>query len=166
MEKLWAPWRMKYIKGIDKKDEGCIFCIKPQLSDDKNNLILLRGKHCFVILNAFPYSNGHLLVIPYLHTSELDQLDESVSMELWRYIVAGKNVLKKAYNPDGFNIGMNLGRPAGAGIDQHLHVHIVPRWNGDTNFMPVLDETRVISEGLGDTYDFLLPLFKELSGIS
>ena len=166
MNKLWAPWRMKYIKGIDKKDEGCIFCTKPQLSDDKNNLILLRGKHSFVILNAFPYSNGHLLVIPYLHTSELDKLDESVSMELWRYIVLGKNVLKKAYNPDGFNIGMNLGRPAGAGIDQHLHVHIVPRWNGDTNFMPVLDETRVISEGLGDTYDFLLPLFKELSGIS
>jgi ATP adenylyltransferase len=163
MNKLWAPWRMKYIKGIDKNEEGCIFCTKPRQSDDKGNLILLRGRHSFVIINAFPYSNGHLLIVPFLHTSELDMLEEEVSSELWRHVVLCKNVLKKAYNPDGFNIGMNLGRPAGAGIDQHVHIHIVPRWNGDTNFMPVLDETRVISEGLGDTYDSLLPVFKELS---
>jgi ATP adenylyltransferase len=163
MKKLWAPWRMKYIKGIDKKDEGCIFCTKPQQADDKSNLILHRGLQSFIIINAFPYSNGHLLIVPFLHTSELDMLGETVSAELWRHVVLCKNVLKKAYNPDGFNIGMNIGRPAGAGIDQHLHIHIVPRWNGDTNFMPVLDETRVISEGLGDTYDSLLPFFKELS---
>ena len=150
---------MKYIKGIDKKDEGCIFCGKPKESDDRKNLILLRGKHSFIIMNAFPYSNGHLLVVPYLHTAELDMLAEPVSAELWRHIVLGKNALKKAYNPDGFNIGMNSGRPAGAGIERHLHFHIVPRWNGDTNFMSVLDETRVISEGLGDTYDSLLPFF-------
>jgi ATP adenylyltransferase len=160
MDKLWAPWRMKYIKGIDKKEEGCIFCTKPKESDDRKNMILLRGRHSFIIMNAFPYSNGHLLVIPFLHTAELDDLAEPVSAELWRFIVLGKNALKNAYKPDGFNIGMNLGRPAGAGIDQHLHFHIVPRWNGDTNFMPVLDETRVISEGLGDTYDFLLPYFR------
>jgi ATP adenylyltransferase len=167
MNKLWAPWRMKYIKGIDKKDEGCIFCTKPRESDDKKNLILLRGKHSFVICNAFPYSNGHLLVVPFLHTADIDMLDETVSMELWRHVVLCKNALKKAYNPDGFNIGINLGRPAGAGIDQHLHIHIVPRWNGDTNFMTVLDETRVISEGLGDTYNSLLPVLRSsLSGIS
>ena len=165
MNKLWAPWRMKYIKGIDKKDEGCVFCIKPQQADDKKNFILLRGKHSFIILNAFPYSNGHLLIVPFLHTSELDMLNEQVSMELWRHILLCKNVLKKASNPDGFNIGINVGRPAGAGIDQHVHIHIVPRWNGDTNFMTVLDETRVISEGLRDTYDSLLPFFKELSGL-
>ncbi len=154
---------MKYIKGIDKKDDGCIFCTKPAQQDDKSNLILLRGKHSFVIMNAFPYSNGHLLIVPYLHTAEIDLLEERVSAEVWRLVVLCKNVLKQAYRPDGFNIGMNIGRPAGAGIDQHLHVHIVPRWNGDTNFMPVLDETRVMSEGLGDTYDSLLPFFKELS---
>jgi ATP adenylyltransferase len=163
MKKLWAPWRMKYIKGIDKKDEGCIFCTKPAQAEDKSNLILLRGIHGFVIMNAFPYSNGHLLIVPRLHTAEIDMLDEAVSAELWKLVVLCKNVLKQAYHPDGFNIGMNLGRPAGAGIDQHLHIHIVPRWNGDTNFLPVLDDTRVISEGLGDTYDSLLPLFKELS---
>ncbi len=157
---------MRYIKGIDKNDKGCIFCEKPSQSDDRKNLILLRNKNSFVILNAFPYSNGHLLVVPFLHTSELEKLDESISSELWRQTVLCKNVLKKAYNPDGFNIGMNIGRSAGAGIDQHLHIHIVPRWNGDTNFMPVLGETRVISEGLTDTYDALAPVFKELSPIS
>jgi ATP adenylyltransferase len=166
MKKLWAPWRMKYIKGIDKKEEGCIFCAKPKQSDDKKNLILFRGSHSFIILNAFPYSNGHLLIVPFLHTSELDMLKEPVSSELWKHVVLCKNVLKKAYNPDGFNIGMNLGRPAGAGIDQHLHIHVVPRWNGDTNFMSVLDETRVISEGLGETYDSLFPFFKAVPGIS
>jgi ATP adenylyltransferase len=166
MKKLWAPWRMKYIKGMSNPDEGCIFCTKPKQSDDKNNLILFRGKSSFIILNAFPYSNGHLLIVPFMHTSDLDMLDESVSAELWKHIVLCKNVLKKAYNPDGFNIGINLGRPAGAGIDQHVHIHVVPRWSGDTNFMPVLGETRVISEGLGDTYDSLLPFFKLASGIS
>ncbi|HEX7510376.1 MAG TPA: HIT domain-containing protein [Chitinivibrionales bacterium] len=164
MKRLWAPWRMKYIKAIGAKNEGCIFCIKPQQSDDRNNFIIMRGNHCFIILNAFPYSNGHLLIIPYFHTSELDALDESVSAELWRYTVLCKNVLKKIYKPDGFNIGMNLGRAAGAGIEQHLHIHIVPRWNGDTNFMPIMSETRVLSESLLDTYDALLPHFKEMAG--
>jgi ATP adenylyltransferase len=167
MNKLWAPWRMKYIKSIDKSaSQECIFCSKPNELNDKTNFILLRGKCSFVILNAFPYSNGHLMVVPFLHTSELDALVKPISDELWQHVVMCKNVLKRAYNPDGFNIGMNLGRPAGAGIDQHLHIHIVPRWNGDTNFMPVIDETRVISEGLSDTYDSLLPIFKELSPIS
>src|SRR5271157_839364 len=153
MKRLWAPWRMKYIDGIDKKDKGCIFCAKPLETDDTSNLIVHRGEKCFIILNAYPYTNGHLLVVPYLHTSEIDALDETVSAELWKFIVLGKKVLVKAYRPDGFNVGMNIGRPAGAGIEEHLHVHIIPRWNGDNNFMPVMNDTRIISQGLGDTYD-------------
>jgi ATP adenylyltransferase len=162
MNRLWAPWRMKYISGIGKKDEGCIFCAKPLETDDKANLILHRGDKNFVILNAYPYSNGHVLIVPYLHTSELDKLDDAVSGELWRLLVVCKKALGKAYAPDGFNVGMNIGRSAGAGIEQHLHVHIIPRWNGDVNFMPIMSDTRVISQGLGDTYDLLTPLVREL----
>ena len=130
MQRLWAPWRMKYIKEIGKKDEGCIFCSKPGVADDKNNLIVLRGEKCFIILNAFPYTNGHLLIVPYLHTSELEALDGPTSAELWKFVVLGKKALTKAYRPDGFNIGMNLGRSGGAGIEQHVHLHIVPRFDG------------------------------------
>jgi ATP adenylyltransferase len=162
MKRLWAPWRMSYIKGIGKKDKGCIFCTKPQESDDRKNLILYRGKKSFIIMNAFPYSNGHLLVIPYMHTCEIDSLDEETSIEMWKNLVTARNVLQTAYNPDGFNIGMNIGRVAGAGIDQHLHLHIVPRWNGDTNFMPVLSDCRVMSEGLDGSYDTLIKLFKSI----
>jgi len=160
MKRLWAPWRMKYINGIDKKDKGCIFCAKPLETDDTSNLIVHRGEKCFIILNAYPYTNGHLLIVPYLHTSEIDALDETISAELWKFIVLGKKVLVKAYRPDGFNVGMNIGRPAGAGIEEHLHVHIIPRWNGDNNFMPVMNDTRIISQGLGDTYGLLAPLFR------
>ena len=151
---------MKYIKEIDKKDEGCIFCAKPLETDDKSNLIVHRGNKNFIILNAYPYSNGHMLIVPYLHTPQLDMLDEAVSKELWLLLVLCKKVLDKAYRPDGFNIGMNIGRSAGAGIEQHLHVHIVPRWSGDVNFMPVMSDTRVISQDVGDTYDLLVPLFR------
>ena len=152
---------MKYIKAIGGKTEGCIFCVKPKESDDRKNLIVMRGEHGFVILNAFPYSNGHLLIVPYMHTAELDDVSGPVSAELWRLTVLCKNVLKKTYKPDGFNVGMNLGRAAGAGIEQHLHIHIVPRWNGDTNFMPLMSETRIMSESLEDTYEGLLPYFKD-----
>ena len=161
MKRLWAPWRMKYIKGISNNDKGCIFCAMPKESDDKKNLIMLRGEKSFVVLNAFPYSNGHLLIVPYLHTSELDALDGPTASELWKNAVIGINVLKKAYGADGFNIGINLGRSAGAGIERHVHIHVVPRWDGDTNFMPILSGTRVVSEGLTDTYDALLPFFKD-----
>jgi Diadenosine tetraphosphate (Ap4A) hydrolase and other HIT family hydrolases len=160
MKRLWAPWRMKYINEIGKKDDGCIFCTKPRETDDKSNLIVHRGEKCFIILNAFPYTNGHLLIVPYHHTSELDMLDEAVSKELWHFLVLCKTVLTKACRPDGFNVGMNIGRSAGAGIEQHLHVHIIPRWNGDNNFLPIMSETRIISQGLGDTYDLLAPLFR------
>ena len=165
MDRLWAPWRMKYIKGMSK-DDGCIFCSMPKQTGDKKNLILLRGEKSFIVLNAFPYSNGHLLIVPYMHTSDLGALDGPIASELWKNAVIGKNVLDKVYGPDGFNIGINLGRSAGAGIEHHVHIHVVPRWDGDTNFMAVLGQTRVISEGLSDTYDALSPFFKEVSGIS
>lgn len=159
MDLLWAPWRMSYIANVDKKDSGCVFCTKPSENDDKKNLILYRGKTCFVIMNLFPYNNGHLMVIPYMHTSDMLALDTETSSELWSLLCKCKDALSKAFRPDGFNIGMNLGRPAGAGIDQHIHMHIVPRWNGDTNFFPVLGETKVISQSLPETYDALKGYF-------
>jgi ATP adenylyltransferase len=161
MDRLWAPWRMKYItEGIDKPLKGCIFCVKPKEKKDKQNLILHRGKKAFVICNAFPYNNGHLMVVPYKHTSSMDELDDATSLEVWKLTALCRRVLAHAFKPDGFNIGMNLGRTAGAGIDTHLHVHIVPRWNGDVNFMPVFGETKVISQGLNETYAALVDGFK------
>lgn len=162
MERLWAPWRMTYIKGIDSKEEGCVFCNKPKQDNDKENLLLFRGKRCFVLMNLFPYNNGHLMIIPYQHCSDILDLDGETSAELWNLTALSKKVLSETMRPEGFNIGMNLGRGAGAGIDQHIHMHIVPRWNGDTNFMPVLSETRVISQALEETYGMLQPLFKSM----
>lgn len=155
MKRIWAPWRMKYIQTLDTKDEGCIFCTKPQETNDKNNLILHRSTKSFIILNAFPYTNGHLLIVPYLHTADPAALDGETITDVWNNVVLGKKVLEKTCRPDGFNVGINLGRSAGAGIDQHMHMHIVPRWNGDTNFMALMSETRVISQSLNDTYDAL-----------
>ncbi|MDG5815693.1 HIT domain-containing protein [Chitinispirillales bacterium ANBcel5] len=162
MQRLWAPWRMAYIKNVDKEDEGCIFCTKPLRNNDRDDLILFRGKKCFVLMNLYPYSNGHLMVTPYQHTSDILSLDRETTMELWDFVCLCKKVLTEACNPEGFNVGMNLGRVSGAGIDQHIHMHIVPRWNGDTNFMPVLGDTKVISEGIEQTYDTLKPLFKSI----
>jgi len=159
MERLWAPWRMTYIKGVNKEEDGCIFCIKPQQNNDKENLLLFRGKKSFVLMNLFPYNNGHLMIIPYKHTSDILDIDKETSGEMWELLNLSKRVLTTVMNPEGFNIGMNIGRNAGAGIDQHIHLHIVPRWNGDTNFMPVTGETKVISQALNETYDALLPHF-------
>jgi ATP adenylyltransferase len=159
MDRLWAPWRMNYVQNVDKKDEGCIFCTKPGESDDRSNLILYRGEHTFVLMNLFPYNNGHLMVIPYQHTSDMLDLPPETAEDLWSNLCRCKQALAAAFKPDGFNIGMNIGRTAGAGIDQHVHMHIVPRWNGDTNFMPVIGKTKVISQGIGETYDQLLPYF-------
>jgi len=160
MDKLWAPWRMKYIKeGIDKPASGCIFCSKPAESDDRGNLILYRGQKAFVMENAFPYNNGHLMVIPYRHTSSIDDIDADAAAEVWSLLAKSRRALSKAFNPDGFNIGINLGRAAGAGIDQHLHIHIVPRWSGDVNYMSVIAETKVISQSLQEAYDALKEFF-------
>lgn len=165
MEKLWAPWRLEYIKNADKmKEEGCIFCDLPEEGpeNDRKNLIIFRGKRAFVILNKYPYNNGHLMVVPYRHTRSLEELDTEEKLELMDLLEKSVGVLEKAYAPHGFNIGMNLGRVAGAGIDEHIHFHIVPRWNGDTNFMPVVANTKVISASLDDTFDQLRPYFENL----
>ncbi|MBN2187828.1 MAG: HIT domain-containing protein [Chitinispirillaceae bacterium] len=166
MKKLWAPWRMAYIAGIDGRDGGCVFCKKLKEINDRENLILCRGKKCLVVMNLFPYNNGHLMVVPNEHAADIDTLDRSTSDELWDLVCLSRKALATVFRPDGFNIGMNLGRAAGAGIDAHLHVHIVPRWNGDTNFMPVLDDTKVVSQALLDTYDALLPAFRSMAGTS
>lgn len=154
MEKLWAPWRMAYIEV--PQVQGCIFCEKPKESADREQLILYRGERCFVIMNLFPYNNGHLMVAPYRHTADLIGLDAEEQAELMRLTRYCVRVLQEAFHPDAFNIGMNLGKTAGAGIADHLHMHIVPRWNGDTNFMPVIGETKVLPDALHGTYDKLL----------
>lgn len=160
-EKLWAPWRMKYIESVDVDDEGCIFCQKPALDDDNGNLILKRGEHCFIIMNLFPYNNGHLMVVPYKHTSDMNDLDAATRLEMMDFVTLVINAMSSFMRPDGFNIGMNLGRCAGAGIADHLHMHIVPRWNGDTNFMPIIGCSKVISESLEDTYTKLQCAIRE-----
>ena len=154
MENLWAPWRMRYIEKAEV-EEGCIFCDKPASQNDKENLMLYRGKLSFIIMNKYPYNNGHLMIVPYRHISDLNDLTDDETLEINLLIKMSYNSLAKVLKPQGFNIGANLGRVAGAGIDGHLHYHIVPRWNGDTNFMPVIGQTKVISQAMEETYNKL-----------
>lgn len=158
MKRLWAPWRMPYLKNDQPK--GCIFCIKTRQRNDRSNLILHRGRRVFVMMNRYPYSNGHLLVSPYRHTDSFEKLDPSILTDLMRTSQRAIKALRQVFKPDAFNLGINQGRVAGAGIESHVHLHIVPRWNGDTNFMPVLANTRVIPEHLGSSYAKLLPFFQ------
>ncbi len=157
MEKLWAPWRMEYI--LQEKPDGCIFCDKPRQDRDRDNLILHRGAGCFVIMNFYPYNNGHLMVVPYRHSADLAALTAAEQSEMMALLGRCTTILTQQMKPHGFNIGMNLGRTAGAGIDDHLHFHIVPRWNGDTNFMPITGHTKVLSQGLQESWDQLKPWF-------
>lgn len=152
MDKLFSPWRSKYIEsfGHPPKD-GCVLCDAYKSDDDDANLIVVRGKSCFVIMNLFPYNSGHLMVVPYRHTPALTDLTDEESLEIMTLLKRMSAALKAISKPDGFNIGSNIGRTAGAGIDQHIHFHIVPRWNGDTNFMAVLADTKVISEDMRET---------------
>ena len=159
MKVLWAPWRIQYITG--EKEEGCIFCKKPKEGNDKKNLILYTGETSFIIMNRYPYSNGHLMAVPYKHTNNLSDLTEEERLELMNLTVKCTDILQ-AIRPDGFNIGMNLGRAGGAGIDDHLHYHIVPRWNGDSNFMSVIADVRVMPEYLEQTYETLSNYLKSL----
>jgi len=152
---------MIYIRGIGE-EEGCIFCKKPQENEDEKNLILYRGKTCFVLMNLFPYNSGHLMIAPYRHIGNFVDLRKEEGIELFKLLQWSLNILKKVLNPDGFNVGLNIGRTAGAGYEDHLHIHIVPRWNGDTNFMPVIADTKVIPEFLEETYKQLRPSFEEL----
>lgn len=158
MKTIWAPWRMEYI--LSEKDKDCLFCIKPAENRDRDNLILYRDKNVYVIMNKYPYNNGHLMVVPYFHTSSFDGLSGDVLFDIIRITKYSVDCLQNAFHPEGFNIGINIGSPAGAGIEEHIHVHIVPRWAGDTNFMTVVGETKVIPEHLLDTYDKLYPIFK------
>jgi ATP adenylyltransferase len=153
MKRIWAPWRIQYIRSPEHK--GCIFCDKPQCETDEEDLILYRGKHNFVIMNAFPYNPGHLMVVPYRHLGKLEDMSTLERNDHYALVSRSVGVLRESTRTDSFNIGMNLGRVAGAGIADHVHTHIVPRWNGDNNFMPVIGETRVISESMKDIYNRL-----------
>ena len=160
-EPLWAPWRMEFIKG--PKSSECIFCVKPKENQDQKNHILHRSRHAMVMMNLYPYNHAHLLISPYEHVSGIDLLPEGSLLGMMKAVQLSISVLNEAFHPDGFNIGINMGKAAGAGIEEHVHIHIVPRWNGDTNFMPLLAEVRVMPEHLMTTYDRLLPLFKKRS---
>jgi ATP adenylyltransferase len=154
MKQLWAPWRSEYLEQ-DPQTDHCLFCEAASGVDDRAAQVVARGRHCFVIMNRFPYNSGHMMVVPTRHSSNLPDLSDGELSEMFRYIDYSVRVAKRVLHPDGFNVGMNLGRAAGAGIVDHLHVHVVPRWVGDTNFMPVLSEVKVISEHLQATYQKL-----------
>jgi ATP adenylyltransferase len=160
MDQLWAPWRMELIQKGEPKD-GCLFCELPKSTNDRENLIVGRTRSTFAILNKYPYNNGHLMVVPRRHGGDLQQLPEEEWQELNAMLRAALRIVQQAYAPHGSNVGLNLGRVAGAGIADHLHWHIVPRWNGDTNFMPVVGLTKVMIEHLHESWDRLRPLFIE-----
>jgi ATP adenylyltransferase len=151
MRRLWTPWRSKYIQGA-KTVNGCIFCNAAQGSDDQSTLVVHRAQHSFVLLNRYPYTSGHVMIAPYRHISRLTQAGDEVSEELMRLARRMERILEQTYRPDGLNLGMNLGEAAGAGIEQHIHLHVLPRWNGDANFMTTVAETRVLPELLEATY--------------
>lgn len=162
MEIKWTPWRNQYIKGSDANDAGCPLCNAYQANDDQRLLVLYRGAHTFVLMNLYPYNPGHLMVIPYEHTADFAHLAPQVSAELMTLAQRCVAVLAAEMQPHGFNLGMNLGRVSGAGVDQHVHLHVVPRWNGDTNFMPLIGGVKLIPEALDDTYMALKPHFDAL----
>jgi len=151
MERLWAPWRIRYIEKV-KEEKGCFLCDLPRQNKDAANYILCRGRLNFVILNSYPYNAGHLMVVPYRHVAGLDEMTAAERSDHIEVIVRAIKVLKEVFKPEGFNTGVNMGRIAGAGLDKHIHSHVVPRWQGDSNFMPLLADTKVINEALEETY--------------
>jgi len=174
MDIKYTPWRMAYITGTDtpgekakgeKGENGCVLCALPGCdpSDDAEYLLLCRGRFCYVVMNRYPYNNGHLMVVPYRHTADLVGLDDGEAQELFALTRRCVAFLHEEYQPHGFNLGMNLGRVAGAGIDEHLHMHIVPRWSGDVNFMPLIGDTKLVPENLEQTYARLRPRFEQRS---
>ncbi len=161
MKNLWAPWRMNYILS-DQKEEGCIFCPGEDRSKDGERLILYVGSLTVAMMNRFPYNNGHLLVAPVRHVAQMEDLSDEETLDLLRIVRESIGILRKVMQPEGFNVGMNLGRIAGAGMEEHMHFHIVPRWSGDTNFMTVLGEVRVIPEHIKETHRKLKPFFEKI----
>ena len=160
MERLWAPWRLQYV--TQEKPAGCVFCDKPQAGDDRAAHIVHRGALAYVMLNTFPYNNGHLMVAPFAHLSALEDLPPATLHEMMDLAQQCTRAFKIAFHPDGCNIGFNLGAAAGAGIKDHLHLHLVPRWQGDTNFMPVIADVRVIPQSLDQSYEQLVEAFARL----
>jgi ATP adenylyltransferase len=158
--RIWAPWRLEYVKDAAKDiEEECIFCAKPAADDDRANLIVHRGDRCFVILNLFPYTNGHLMVAPYEHLATLQELSPETVAEMMALAQRAMGRLEDVYDPHGYNVGFNQGRAAGAGVEHHIHLHVVPRWGGDTNFMPVIADTKVMPQTLEQSYDALVGAF-------
>ena len=155
LDLLWAPWRMKYVKyaAVVRPVGECIFCkARDEIGKEKENLVLYRGRSALVMLNLFPYNTGHLMVVPFKHVPSLEQLSNEELTELFVMVKRCLKLLRRVYKPDGFNVGVNIGRVAGAGFEDHVHVHIVPRWNGDTNFMPVIAGTKVLPEAIEECY--------------
>ncbi len=158
MTYLWTPWRSTYMQA--KKDkEQCIFCEAALAGTDEESLVVYRGELSFVILNRYPYTNGHVMIAPYVHVSRLSQTSEATSGEMMRLTRVSEQIIEHAYHPDGLNLGMNLGEAAGAGIEQHIHMHVLPRWRADANFMTSVGDTRIIPEALNDTYAKLKEAF-------
>lgn len=160
--RIWAPWRLDYVKDADKdNEERCIFCAKPALGDDETALVVHRGERAFVILNLYPYTNGHLMVAPFDHIARIQDIPERTTTEMMSLARDAMNRLEDVYRPQGFNVGFNQGRAAGAGVEHHIHMHVVPRWSGDTNFMPVVASHRVMPQSLQDSYRVLRDAFGE-----
>jgi ATP adenylyltransferase len=149
-QRLWAPWRLEYIKG--PKPDECIFCSAASSDDDSASYVVARGEHCFVMLNAYPYNNGHVMVSPYAHVPSIEELDDPVLLDLMHLTQRSLEAIREGYSPEGFNMGINQGKVAGAGVEDHVHLHLVPRWGADTNFMPVIGNTRVLPQSLEDSY--------------
>ncbi|MHB8778697.1 MAG: HIT family protein [Anaerolineales bacterium] len=160
MNRIWSPWRMTYIENHEKEN-GCVFCSVQAEADSLENLIAFRGKNAYVILNRYPYTSGHLMVVPFEHKPNLEELDPETRAEIMELTSRCMAVLREIYQPQGFNMGANIGKAAGAGIAGHVHIHIVPRWTGDTNFMSTLGETRVLPEALEDTYHKVKEVFEK-----
>ena len=150
MDHLWSPWRMEYIRD-NKTPEGCVFCDAVNKEDGEDNLIVARGSHAFVILNRFPYTSGHIMIVPFDHIGTFEEMDEATCSDVMHLIRLGISSLNHVYSPDGYNMGANLGASAGAGIMNHIHFHLVPRWSGDTNYMTSIGGTRVLPEDLCTT---------------
>ncbi len=159
MDYLWSPWRMTYIENADK-EEGCVFCNAQAQPDGPQNLIAFRGRLAYVILNRFPYTSGHLMVVPFEHQATLEELDPATRAEMMELTARAMTVLRRIYNPQAFNMGANIGEVAGAGVKEHVHLHIVPRWKGDTNFMSALANTRVLPESLDVTWQRVRDAFQ------
>lgn len=151
MEIIWTPWRYEYVNSVDDR-EGCIFCDKSKAENDRENLVVFRGERCFAILNLFPYTTGHIMIAPYEHTDTIEELDPEALTEMMVVAQRSMSAIRDAFGPEGFNLGINISRVAGAGIKDHVHLHLVPRWAGDNNFMAVIAETRVLPRTLDDVW--------------